>query len=427
MMRNVPHPRRERGFGLLEAMAALAVFAVISYGYSQARIYLAIQDQDRAAAGHGSLIQAGVNNYINDNRLALITQATPVITGIADPFNPTLAELQTLNGSKRYVAEGYDLPNALGMTYTVSLSRMPVGCTPGVNCTDITGMMTAVAPLLDPTTNEADGARIGHIASIIGVDAAASVHPNGSSLVGEDGPWVVSNPRGNVPGILALRLGWGSVGYQLLDHLLPRSGERPMTGNLNMGTNSIVNVNQITATGSVQAGEFFTPPKAVGDVCTNPGATASGLGGGNGVVMVCSNGTWQIAMERANAGDACTPDGKIATSVVTTEQLICKNGIYVRMVNMLAKNVEIGRFLVTDGMNVPKPACETGGVADYSWVTTRTAVDVAMAPPKQGLDLSTVDNGTSWTISIKLQDNFGGQASGNAYNLLEIFKTECRY
>ena len=56
------------------------------------------------------------------------------------------------------------------------------------------------------------------------------------------------------------------VGYSLplpssipaLEHLLPRDGSRPMTGDLDLGDNDIVNVNNITAKGDLEAENILT-------------------------------------------------------------------------------------------------------------------------------------------------------------------------
>ena len=43
-----------------------------------------------------------------------------------------------------------------------------------------------------------------------------------------------------------------------LEHLLPRDGSRPMTGDLDLGENNIVNINDVTATGKVEAENIIT-------------------------------------------------------------------------------------------------------------------------------------------------------------------------
>lgn len=417
----------EGGFALIGAIAAIAIFGMLSYGYSLWQIRLDTRRAIDAEAQHDVVVQDGVNKFINDNRLALIG-AAPVVAGFADPFHPTMTELQTEVAGKRYLPEGFNQASAMGTEFTVALGLLPVGCAPGVSCTDIEGWITSVNPLLSSSTGLADP-RLSKVVDYIGTDAASSLEGSGSALTSVDGVWAgIPNPHGNVPGILVIRAGFGSIGYGNLDHLLPRDGSRPMAGTLNMNSNDIINASHVTATSTIQGGEFYTLAKNVGDACSNAGATASGLtAGGIGVALVCSNGTWHIEVERANAGDACTPDGKIATSVVTTEQLVCKNSVYVRMLNLLSKYVEVARYNVQDGDAVPMPICDSGGTPKFAFIVSSSAVDVAVAPPKQSMELDATPSGADWIVSIKLKDNFGGSTSGNSYGIRQQFSAQCMY
>lgn len=427
-----------------------------------------MDETDTSVAKHGVLIQAGVNKYINDNRLTFLNSAAPVITGFAAPLAPTMQEMQASPANNPYIPSGYNLANQLGMAYTVNLSLLPAGCTPNVNCTDVTGTIVSVNPYLDPTTNMADGKRVGNIANKIGIDAASSKVGAGTLLTGPAGDWAQANPRGNVPGILAVRVGYGSVAANGLDHLLPRDGSRPMAGTLRLGGNPIADASTIAATshisttagnittntgsitttsgsittssgsitttsgdiwatgGKVAAGRFVPNAQTVGDACNDPRAIAAAP---NGALLVCRGNLWRANTGPfAEKGDACTRPGQLATTWTTDEAVMCRGTTYVSLANQIGKYVEISRQSIVDGTVVPHPTCDTGGTPTFRFGMVQTAVDVSSAPPKQVTNLTAIAGpGSSWTVSYKLRDDMGNQTSANVYNLQAVMYLECKY
>ncbi len=425
----------------------LAVSASVMLIWNRNQVARQVEEVNANAAKHAIIIQAGVNKLINDNRLQLVTSATPTIAGIADPFAPTTTEMQAAPSvSAPYIPAGYNVANQLGMSYTITLTRLPTGCTPGVNCTDVTGLVTSAAPLIDQTSGLADGARVSNLATKVGLDAASSKVGSGTVLSGAAGTWPTANPLGNVPGVLAIRAGYGSVSYNNLDFLLPRDGSRPMTGNLAMGGNAITNASTITASGNVtstagdllstagdvkalagkvQAKYFYPGSQAVGGPCTDPGSFASGP---NDVVMSCRGGVWKVHTGIvAAAGAACSPNGSIATSASTEETMICRGGIYIGLNNAVSKYVEMSRMAVIDGSVVAQPTCDTGGLPTFRFGMVQTAVDVTSAPPKQVTLLSAAAGSGNWTVSYKLKDDMGTLTSANVNNLQAVMYLECKY
>lgn len=457
---------RQRGFTLIEAMGALVIFALISLGYANNRIHEADAATSKTAAQHDDAVRAGANQYLFDNRAALLA-GTPIAC-YAVPMSPTLTELQNSTPPcKGQIPPGYDVPNALGMIYDVTLTRLPAGCTPGVSCTDVTGLLTSLAPLIDPASGTANGARVGEIANMIGSDAAFSLVGSGTVLQSSDGDpgWTsVPNPRGNTPGTIAMRIGFGSRGYANLDALLPRDGSRGMVGPLGMGGNPINGASNITATGTVNTNNlvatgnanitgntsitgtttmtgnataggtlnvagavtgsnFSTTLVPAGAACAPDGAIASGAG----TPMVCSGGIWKPVIVTANLNDPCPTSGTVALAP-SGQQLICRNGFYVPTVKMFNKRVNMLTVPVVDGSVVPKIACEAGGVADSSVNIISTIIDITKSIPRQGFQTSIIDLGGAWQVSIKLIDDTGAQFSaGPPYNVSANFNVECRY
>ncbi|MFC5511101.1 hypothetical protein ACFPOU_08170 [Massilia jejuensis] len=454
---------------MIEVLVLVAATGAMLLVWNRVQVARSMDETDTSVAKHGVLIQAGVNKYINDNRLTFLNSAAPAITGFSAPFAPTMRELQASPADNPYIPSGYNLANQLGMTYTVNLSLLPAGCTPNVNCTDVTGTVVSVAPLLDPTTNPAmaDGKRVGNIANKIGIDAASSKVGAGTLLTGPAGDWALTNPRGNVPGILAMRVGYGSVASNGLDHLLPRDGSRPMAGTLRLGGNPIADASTIAATShiSTTGGNITTNTGSItttsGSITTSSGSitTASGnitatngkvsgtyfapgvqtpgasctdlraIGtAANGAVLVCRGNAWRANVGPfAEKGDACTRPGQLATTWTTDEAVMCRGTTYVSLANQIGKYVEISRQSVVDGSVVPHATCDVGGTPTFRFGMVQTAVDVSSAPPKQVTNLTAIANANSWTVSYKLRDDMGNQTSANVYNLQALMYLECKY
>lgn len=450
----------------------VAVMGVILLVWNRMQVARQMEETDASVAQHALLIQGGVNKYIDDNRLMFLNNAAPVVAGFSAPLAPTLQELQASPANNPYIPSGYNLANQLGMQYTVALSLRPAGCTPSVNCTDVTGLIVSVNPLLDPasttTPQLADGQRLGSIAQKIGVDAASSKEGSGAVLSGPAGNWTTqANPRGNVPGILVIRVGFGSVAATALDHLLPRDGSRPMAGTLRMGGNPIADASTIAATShiSTTGGNITTNTGSIttasGSITTSSGSitTASGnitatngkvsgtyfapgvqtpgasctdlraIGtAANGAILVCRGNLWRTNVGPfAEKGEACSRPGQLATTWTTDEAVLCRGSTYIALANAIGKYVEISRQSVVDGTVVPHPACDIGGTPTFRFGMVQTAVDVSTAPPKQVTNLTAVAGSNSWTVSYKLRDDMGNQTSANVYNLQALMYLECKY
>ncbi|MBY0239116.1 MAG: hypothetical protein K2X55_07365 [Burkholderiaceae bacterium] len=446
---------------MIEVLTMIAVTGVVLVAWNRVQVARQIDETDTSAAAHARLIQSGVNKYIGDFRQILLASATPTVPDFAAPLAPTLAELQGNPVANPYIPSGYNLANQLGMTYTVALALLPAGCTAGVNCTDISGMVTSTQPLKDPVTNLVDGRRVGSLANKIGLDAASSKVGAGTVLTGPAGTWGEANPRGNVDGILAVRVGFGSVDYNALDGLLPRDGSRPMVGPLRLGGNPLVNASTISATSSISttsgnlttdtgsittntgsittsagnitatagnvAARYFVPAVQVtGGACADNSAIAVAA---DGTILVCRAGVWRIhAGPIADKGTACTQPGTLATSSTTGEAVICRGSAYVALASAIGKYVEVSRQSVIDGTVVPYPVCDSGSTPTFRLGMVQTAVDVSSAPPKQVSHLTAaIGPGSAWTVSYKLRDDLGNLTSANVYNLQALMYLECKY
>jgi hypothetical protein len=284
-----------------------------------------------------------------------------------------------------------------------------VGCV-GSDC-NIEGLAYSTAPAL--VGGKLDQARAGIALRAIGIDGAITTLQSPAVLQGFRGGWSTPSPL-NVAGIMAVRAGYGASAWSPFFRI---DGTKQMAADANMGGHAVVN-----------ASELFTNLKAVGDACTDVGAIASGTVNGKGAAFVCRDSTWQLAGGKtASLGDPCSPEGSLATAISTDETLVCKNGHYIKLLNMLARNVEVGRALVKDGDSVVKPVCANGGMPDYTFNLNNFSVDVTTAPPKQAVYITTANAGTAWTVVLRLRADDGTETTGNTYALSAIMHLECQY
>jgi hypothetical protein len=50
---------------------------------------------------------------------------------------------------------------------------------------------------------------------------------------------------------------------------------------------------------------------------------------------------------------------------------------------------------------------------------------MSVTPPRQAMYIAAIDNGSSWTLTIRLKDNGGNEYSANSYAISAVMKLEC--
>lgn len=453
-------PRRQKGVALLELALALIISTMLLA--SQFSQIMAAVDQNNATATGEYLqkLQAGINKYVDAN-IASLKANTP-ITGFSTPLQPTVAQLITGG----YLPAGFSTVSPLGLSFNNVMTRTG-SCPSGSDCV-ISGYSYATAAYTD-AGGQLRSDVLGYAIQKMGSDGAMSFAATPGQLTFQGGG-TVTNPAGSTAGILAIRIGTGSGLLLLLNQYYKLDGTNPLAGTLNANNNDITNVKNITSTGQTQLatvtisgdvtltgtgtpGSACATDKSVqrnsngtglvvcsGGVWQMIGNVIAGIGDGvgcstsgqigttsTGTAYVCTGTVWTSLNNNAAPGGSCAPDGKTATSTTTKEQLVCKNGVYIKLVSLLNKSVEISRSLVADGTVAPKPSCEAGGTPAYSFHLTQTVVDVSVAPPRQAMYITATDNGSSWTVKIKVKDNFGAEVSANVYSISAVMKLECSY
>lgn len=411
------------GFMLLEMTLALLIFSALM-GIQMRKDFNDLLDlKAKNVAKNIVTLQSALNDtlgthYSEFNNLP--TGVAPIVlvgagannsdVTIADAWRPTIANLVALGK----LPATFSAKSAAGGSYKIQLQSIPVGCiAPACN---IEGIIVIDSPFM--INGVVDETRAGLAVRNIGSDGAKTSLENKSTLSGLNGQWAIPLPPTVAPAraLVGVRVGYSSAVW---GQFFRKDGSVAMTGNANFGGYGLGNVKQILST-----------LKAVDDPClpAENGSIASGVINGNGTVMVCKNSQWKMSGSvTAVAGSVCSPDGSTATSSTTNEQLVCKNGKFVKLVNLIAKNVEVSRLLVTDGSVVNKPVCDVGGVPDYSFNMNQTAIDVTVAPPLQAQRITTTDLGGAWNVVLVLRTDTGTEVSGNNYSLSAVMHLECKY
>lgn len=460
--RNKHSRKNEGGYFLLELALALAISTILLTGQISQIITAVDEGNAISTAKYLQTLQGGLNEYQQDNEVALKTPGATV-TGFANPMAPAIPELL----ARGYLESGFPLQSPLGLTFQSTLGRYG-NCPGGADCR-VSGFAQSTAPYRD-----GEGSlRIDTLTSavaFIGLDAGMSL-PESPGLLTSVGGATVANPAGPVAGMLAIRIGHGSGLLPRMTQFYKLDGSRPLAGAMDANSNEINNVGNLTVQNRVTAqditvsgainltgagaqpgagcgseplvrkaatgnslvicnsGMWQLVGNVVADIADGQSCSTSGQFGTNttGAGFICNGSYWASVNTSANSGDNCAPAGRTATAIGNREQLICSNGQFVRLANMLSRQVELSRLLVTDGTVVAKPGCESGGTGAYSFHLTQTVVDVSVAPPRQAMYIAATDNGTSWGIQIKVKDNTGAEVSANNYSISAVMKLECAY
>lgn len=457
-------PLRQKGYLLIELGLVLIVSTMMLAGQFSKIINTINQLNADSTAEYLKEVQAGTNRYIEENLQSLKTGNA--IAAFPTPLQPTIAQLQ--NPSFKYIDARLPATTALELSVNIVLTRA-TACNTSADDTacDISGLAHSTAGYQQEGQLRSDVLAIA--VSAIGKDGAMS-YAESVTLLRFEGGTTFANPVPNTPGILAIRVGNHSGLTALLNPYYRLDGSKKLTGPMDANSQDITNVlnlkvdsrlttQDITVNGALNmAGGGAGPGTACGAdpivrktssgnalvICSGGtwqliGSAVSGIGEGascsspgqigsssTGVSYICNGSVYSSVNTTAALNSSCAPDGRLAMTVDSV-QLVCKNGAYVTLLNLLNKSVEVSRVLITDGMTVNKPACEAFGTASYSFQLTQTVVDVAVTPPRQAMFVAATDIGPSWSIRMKVKDNTGAEFSANNYSVSAVMKLECAY
>lgn len=274
--------QNKKGFSLLELILVLGVGSMMAFMRFQDMKTEQENVMAKAVGQQMKQIGEAVNGYINIryDKLSTLTSSS---SQSSDP-GP-----RTCNGSgceityQTLINEGllpvsYTGVNAQKSSYKIMLKRS--GATPNYV---VNGLITTTLPWSESGKLRYD--LLGKAMQEAGIDSGMT--KTTSNAFGYGGQWSETSANFNnitSAGQLAFRVGFNSALYSIY---LRRDGTLPMTGNLNMGGQSIYNAQDITAAGTTTTGILKTNTATVGTTLNVAGVTtlASDLNvSGNGQV-----------------------------------------------------------------------------------------------------------------------------------------------
>lgn len=428
------HTRRQQGSFLLEVTFALIISSIASLAAFKMNMETSRLNFASIQGDTMNTISAAAQSYTreffaqlqsNSNVTKTIGASTTTLlagTNDGQTFAPTVANLVAMGYLPATISAQSSFSNdGRTGTYRIHIERKPAGCQAVFTSCDVTGYVYVDQPVLAAGSAEPDGPGIAAIVSRLGGYGGFTMNATPAQLIFLDGE-VIANPvPGNPAGIVATKFGYGSSG--LGQFLRVRDTRDPdLQGNLTAAGDLKV-AGKSAVAGISTASSYATDVKTIGAGCPD----ANAIGSAAGTVVVCNGGVWQALVTLAAPSSGCGPDGKVATSTSTGEQLTCKNGFFIPSNSLIAKNVLVNRVAVRDGDVVGKPNCAAGGVPDRSFSLTQISTDETTAPPKQSMYSGTIDNGPSWTIVIRMRDDTGGEVSANSHNVTAVLNLECKY
>lgn len=267
----------KKGFTLVELLLVLSVSLGISF--SAFKSLLVDQENISAKAAGQQIRQVGesVNSYIavHYDKLSVLANADGTAT---DPgprtcstgTNTCVISIQTLV-NEGLLPPTYGSTNVFRSGYSIILRRS--GSAPYYNVTGLVSTLNSWTT--DPNKIRYD--LLGKAMQNAGVDSGMS-KDSATIINGYGGNWVHTSAEYssiNKLGLLAYQVGYGTYSYSIY---LRRDGTLPMTGNLNMGAQSINNAKDINASGTGTFGGEVVAHNGNGDAITLGGDAAGGAG-----------------------------------------------------------------------------------------------------------------------------------------------------
>lgn len=246
-------PNKIKGFTLIELILVISIGLLMSFISFQSLMKGQEDTQAKVAGEQIKQLGDSVNSYIavHYDKLASLTNAAG---GTSDP-GPRTCNTTTNTCTvtvKTLVNEGllpttYGNNNIFNSDYTITLKRS--GNSPYYN---INGLITTNKPWIG-AGNKVRYDLLGKAMQTAGIDSGMTNNST-SKVSGYNGNWsqdVSTFSNIQKSGQLAYQVGYGTYSYSVY---LRRDGTLPMTGNLNMGSQSISNTKNITASGTTQSG-----------------------------------------------------------------------------------------------------------------------------------------------------------------------------
>lgn len=374
-------------------------------------------------------VRTAVNRYVAGNQAQIVAGNVP---GFVNPLAPTIAELI----NTQYLPTGFPTRTALGPAMRITLSK--TNC-PGTNC-QIGGTGFTIQAVADET-----GAPriplLATAASKIGVDGMLSFPAAPSMMTGIGGATAANPVAGTPAGILGIRVGYGSAGYQ---DIIASGINGPCltitstTGIISVKCNGNITVTDGTNTTTMNAAGFSAPTGTLqsqtlsttgdnyfngtstqGTACTTTGSIRTNTKAAG--LVICDGTKWQpigTAISNITNGTACSITGQLATGS-DNSGYICRGGVYVSL-NTAFGSIATTRKVnnVTDGMTFAKDACPGGTPwALYTPAILLVNVTGYVLPPIQGAYFMANDGGSYWSAQASGRSPAGWYSGNDTWNL----------
>lgn len=141
---------------------------------------------------------------------------------------------------------------------------------------------------------------------------------------------------------------------------------------------------------------------------TNPATTVIRALAGGGLAS-CINSKWTAISQQASPGAACTIDGQMAISNADGVGLTCRNGVWMKVNDLLSSFVLMNTYRVFPNSIVGKPSCGQMGSGFGQAVPILNAQ--VESSTNSSFTRKIIDNGLTWTVV--LQDSNGASLGGN--------------
>ncbi|EPP7233735.1 prepilin cleavage protein [Shigella flexneri] len=262
----------KNGFSLLELILVLGVGTTLAFLKFQDMLH--DQEEVKASAAGQQIKQLGeaVNGYINIRYDKLSTLSNSAGTG-TDPGPRTCTTSNSVCSItyQTLINEGllpstYVARNSFGSDYSIQLKRS--GTSPNYI---IDGIIVTNSSWIEGGNIRYD--LLGKAMQSAGIDSGMTKSATQLSGYGNNWNYLSSGyPAITKAGMLGYRVGYNSAMYSVY---LRRDGTLPMTGNLNMGGQSIYNTQDITAAGTTTTGILKTNSAATVGTTLNVGGVTT--------------------------------------------------------------------------------------------------------------------------------------------------------
>lgn len=306
--------RTQKGFTLVEVMVAVLISIMLATFKLYPMMAEARSTKATAQAIQLQTLGNSIATYSTKYYGPLVNGTA--ITGVANPYAPTIAELQSLG----LLTSNFSTTNMYSGGYGVQISKLPSGCV-APNC-DIQNLVYLTNAITNSLNGRVDEASIGQAAQAVGADGGYSDSATPGTITGPSGAWSVANPvtaAGQpVAGILAMRSGYNS---STLAQFMRRDGQLPATGAQDMGGQNVNNVATLNSTTINNSGNA-----SVGGTLGVTGqTTTNGITNSGTITTGTLNATTATVSGALTAGTA-TVNGALTAGNTTVNGMATVNG-----------------------------------------------------------------------------------------------------